>query len=296
MIKNLFPIDILNLLSNNFNFNGIYEVRVRINKPIYINYFGEYVSLKSKSGERIFAEKKLVDFILSRATEMSVYRYNSQIKEGFITTSGGIRIGLAGEVVDAEGLDVRTIKNPTSLVIRVPHEVKNCANQVLPYIVDSGGIKNTLIISPPGCGKTTFIRDIARALSYEKEIINSLIVDERFEISGFSTLDVGATTDVILGGNKEFAFTSAVRALRPDVIITDEIGTKSDAYAIKQASLSGVKVIATAHAKNEQELKLRTPFIDLINNKIFERIVVLSRREGMGTVEDILNEDLDPII
>lgn len=280
--------------------SGVYEIRIRAEKPIYINYFGEYIPLRDKTSEIIYSDKKLIDYIITRATEMSVYRYNSQIKEGFITTSKGVRIGIAGEIVETETSEVRTIKNPSSLVLRIPHEIKNCANEVMPYIMDCHGVHSSLIISPPGCGKTTFIRDIARALTQTEKINNILVVDERFEIAGGENgaprMDVGLTTDIISGGTKTFAFNGGIRSLRPDVIITDEIGTKSDAIAIKQASLSGVKVIATAHAENEQELRKRNNFIDLFESEIFERIIVLSSRNGMGTVETILNSKLDPMI
>lgn len=299
MIKNLFPLQIINLIYSKFNINGIYEIRIRTQKPIYVNYFGDYVPLRDKNFQTIYADKKLIDYVITQATEMSVYRYNSQIKQGFITTQNGIRIGLAGEIVETEDNFIRTIKNPSSLVIRIPHEIKNCAHEIMPYIVDERGIKNTLIISPPGCGKTTIIRDIARTLSLNEKVYNILIVDERYEIAGAEggnlRLDVGETTDVVSGGTKEFSFLSGIRTLKPDVIITDEIGSKKDAVAIKLASLSGVKIIATAHAQNEQEILKRNNFIDLINNRIFETIIVLSSKKGMGTIEAVLNSNFNPI-
>lgn len=296
MIKELFPSELVNLIISRFNQSGVYEIRIRENRPIFINYFGDYVELRGKTSEVIYADKKLIEYCLSRATEMSVYRFNSQIKQGFITTNKGARIGISGEVVVSNLNEVVTIKNPTSLVIRIPHEVRNCAQEVMPFIADKFGIKNTLIISPPGCGKTTFIRDIARALTYMNKIYNVLVVDERFEISGVNGLDVGVTTDVMTGGTKEFAFNGGIRALKPDVIITDEIGSKNDVFAIKQACLSGVKVIATAHAEDEEEIKKKSWFKDLLVNKIFDRFVVLSSRNGVGTVENILNSNLEPLV
>lgn len=296
MIKDLFPAELIGMITNRFNLHGIYEIRIRAEKPIFINYFGEYIELRGKVNEVVCADKRLIEFVMSRATEMSVYRYNTQIKQGFLTTSKGVRIGIAGEVIVSESNEVVTIKNPTGLVIRIPHEIKNCAHEVIPYIIDKFGVKNTLIISPPACGKTTFIRDIARTISYENKVYNILIVDERYEISGNENLDVGVTSDVIFGGTKEFAFSGGIRALRPDVIITDEIGAKSDVDAIKNASLSGVKVIATAHAENESDLKKKRWFKDLVENKIFDRIVVLSARNGVGTVEGIFNSSFEPIV
>lgn len=300
MVEDIFPTELSNLLVCRFNQNGIYEIRVRCDKPIYINYYGEYIPIRDKFQNIIYADKKLIDFIINRTTEMSVYRYNSQIKQGFISTDKGIRIGLAGEVVVGELGEVKTIKNLNGLVIRIPHEIKNCASQILPYIYGNNEVYNTLIVSPPGCGKTTMIRDLSRLLSMDEKMYNILVVDERYEIAGAedgcARMDIGLTADVISGGTKAFAFGGGIRALKPDIIITDEIGTKSDTISIKQAILSGVKVIATAHASGPEDLRRRNTFIDLFKDRVFDRVVVLSSRKGMGTVEAVLNSELDPLI
>lgn len=299
MIKRLFPFSVAELITARFNLTGIYEIRIRTEKPIYINYFGEYVPLRDSIQSVVYADKKLIDYIITHSTEMSVYRYNSQIRQGFITTQEGVRIGLAGEVVQNENGGVKTIKNLTSIVIRIPHEIKDCATEIMPYI-NNGGVKNTLIISPPGCGKTTIIRDIARQLSEAECMYNILVVDERYEIAGAENgvprMDVGATSDVVSGGNKEYAFINGIRSLKPDVIITDEIGLNSDAFSIKNAILSGVKVIATAHAKNLLELKKKPVFSKLLKDKIFERIVVISDRNGMGTLENVFDSNLELLV
>lgn len=300
MIKEIFPLSLAELITTRFNMAGVYELRIRAEKPLYINYYGEYLPLRDKNQSIIYADKKLIEYIVDHVTEMSVYRYNTQIKQGFMTTQDGIRIGLAGEIVEDDENGVKTIKNLTSLVIRIPHEIKNCSSEILPFIVDSAGVKNTLIISPPGCGKTTIIRDIARSLGLKDKMYNILVVDERYEIAGAEKgtprMDIGLTSDVISGGNKNFSFSSGIRCLKPDVIITDEIGFRSDTTAIKQAVLSGVKVIATAHARSELELKKRTVFLDLFKDKIFDRVVILSDRKGIGTLEAILNADFEPLV
>lgn len=300
MIKRLFPFSVAELITSRFSLAGIYEIRIRTEKPIYINYFGEYVPLRDSSRSIVYADKKLIEYIITHTTEMSVYRYNSQIRQGFITTQEGVRIGLAGEIVQDENGEIKTIKNLTSIVIRIPHEIKDCAVEIMPHISDGREIKNTLIISPPGCGKTTIIRDIARKLGEETRIYNVLVVDERYEIAGAENgvprMNVGETTDVISGGNKEYSFLNGIRSLNPDVIITDEIGLNSDAFSIKNAILSGVKVIATAHAKNILELKKKPVFSKFLKDKIFERIVVISDRNGMGTLENIFNSNLEILV
>lgn len=300
MLRNILPISLAQLITTKFNIAGIYEVRIRTAKPIYINYFGEYIKLRDSSQSVIYADPKLIEYVITHTTEMSVYKYNSQIRQGFITTQDGVRIGLAGEVVQDENGEVKTIKNLTSLVIRIPHEIKDCAVEIMPFIADCFEVKNTLIISSPGCGKTTIIRDIARQLGRGERLYNILVVDERYEIAGaengIARMDVGTTADVVSGGNKDYSFTNGIRSLKPDVIVTDEIGFKSDVFSIKNAILSGVKVIATAHAKDLSELKKKPVFSGLIRDKIFERIVVISSRDGMGTLEQIFNSDLEPLV
>ena len=300
MFKEIFPKELAELLTLRFNLSGIYELRIRTEKPLYVNYFGEYLPLRDKSQSVVYADKRLIEYVVEHITENSVYRYNSQIKKGFITTQDGIRVGLAGEIVEDAEQGVKTIKNLTSMVIRVPHEIKNCASDILPFIVDSAGVKNTLIISPPGCGKTTMIRDLSRSLSFMDKVYNILVVDERYEIagaeSGVPRMDIGLTADVISGGTKEFSFNSGIRTLKPDVIITDEIGAKTDAVAIRQAILSGVKVIATAHASAVQELRKRNIFYEMFHDKVFDRYVVLSNAKGIGTIESILNSNFEQMV
>ena len=284
------PTEIENMILSKFNHAGIFEIRIRRDKPIFILYYGDYLILKDSRQNPVYADKKLLEYILNSLTEMSVYRYNNQIKQGFITASGGIRVGLAGEVVVEENGATRTIRNITSMVIRVPHEVKGCASPVISHIEKGGRVLNTLIISPPGCGKTTMLRDIARSLSFGDKVQNILVADERYEIAGGGQ-DLGVSTDVIYGGTKEFAFTCATRTLAPAVILTDEIGTNLDAEALYRASYSGVSVIATAHARDMEELREKPVLKPLIKSKVFERYIILSSRIGPGTIEYVLDKN-----
>lgn len=288
------PTEIENLILSKFNYAGIFELRIRQDKPIFILYYGDYILLTDKRQNAVYADKKLIEYILNCLTEMSVYRYNHQIKQGFIIAPSGVRVGLAGEVVLDETGGVRTIRNISSMVIRVPHEIKGCASPIIPFIERDDRILNTLIISPPGCGKTTIIRDLSRLISFGNKVQNILVADERYEISG-GELDTGTTTDVFYGGDKGFCFESGTRALAPSVIITDEIGTVHDAEAVYKASFSGISVIATAHARNTQELKQKPALCSLLESRVFERIVVLSSRRGVGTIECVLDENFNLI-
>lgn len=298
MLKKLLPDDLYNLLTSLVDESIVYEIRIRNRKPILVNVNGEYRMLSSSGFARSAADawlanEQMIDFVLARATNSSMYAVSNQIRHGFVTYDGGIRIGVCGEtVVDEKG--VKTIRNISSLAIRVPHEIKNCAMTALNFIL-SNGVKNTLIIAPPGAGKTTFLRDIARGMSLGKGIKNIVVVDERYEIaaaySGFPTMDVGPFTDVISGCSKEYGLREGLRSLKPAVVICDELATYEDLLAVQEAMSSGVKVIASAHAYDHVDLSKKAQFAECFKKKLFQRYVVISERNGPGTYEGIFDEN-----
>lgn len=299
MLSDILPDWLYKTITQNYSLNKIYEIRIRVGKPIVLNVGGKYIRLIEKQNfyeKPIVASVDLINYILTVATKQSIYAYNNQIKNCYITTDSGIRIGLCGSVV-YDGEKVSTIKNISSLNIRISHEVINCSEKIIELISVSGEIKNTLIISPPGAGKTTMIRDIVTKLSNEKQVNNILVVDERFEIAGLNNnkFNVGEYVDVISGADKSFAFDNALKTMSPSVIVTDEISKEADIESIKQAIKSGVKVLATAHAKNILDLKFKNYFKSLIDDKYFERIVVLSTRNGVGTIDGVFDENLKGI-
>ena len=293
----IFPEWLGNILEKNFVESYIFEVRIRVGKPIMVNYKGKYYLLEEKNGYNnmtVYATSELVEYIIKTSTKQSIYAYNDQIKHCYIQADGGIRIGVCGTVVYNAG-EVATIKNIVSLNVRFAHQVLGCSEKIIGLICFSGAVKNTLIISPPGCGKTTLIRDITNKLSNEKHINNILVVDERFEIAAGGVnadLDVGMSTDVISGAGKSFAFDEALKTMSPSVIVTDEISTEEDIESVKRAVKSGVKVLATAHAESINDLKCRRYFESVLKDKYFERIVVLSNRLGVGTIDGVFDENL----
>ena len=229
------------------------------------------------------------------ASNESLYTINDQLINGFVTVKGGIRIGVAGDVVTNNN-EIKTIKNIKSLNIRIPHFVKNCSLNLFNILCDSNKVKNTLIISPPGAGKTTFLRDFAYQISKHINNLNILVVDERNEISGTTDIDegivLGDSVDVYTNCTKSYAFSNGIRSMKPDVIITDEINLHQDLNAIQSAITSGVCVVASIHAKDINDLNLKSEFNDIIKNKMFQRFVVLSEKSGPGTVEGVYNENL----
>lgn len=298
MLSNIFPQNFY-LILNKTPIEKITEIRIRLLKKIVVAIGSKYFYL-SEDGltgnelKAIVAEKTLIDDIVKKACENSVYAYDNQIKNGFLTVCGGIRIGLTGEVVFDKN-SVKTLKNINSLVIRVPHEIKGCSLPIMPYLVEKKFL-NALIVSPPGGGKTTMIRDIIYQLSQKSYCFNVLLVDERFEIAncfnGQATLDVGNFCDILSGTNKNYAFENGVKNLKPDIIATDEISNAKDYDSILYASSCGVSILASIHANGIDDLKQKTDFKILLENKVFSRFIILSQNDYPGKIEAIYDENL----
>lgn len=308
VLKKMLPVEI-SLAADKLNINDLYEIRLRSDRAVSVNFKGGFYYLSNKGlikkqTDAIVCTAKEIKEVLVKATEYSLYAVNNQICNAYLTVSGGIRIGIAGETVWDES-NVKTIKNFNALNIRLPHEVTGCGTNVMKYIAVKSKadeiltVHNTLILSPPGAGKTTLLRDLARIIGSAQHFFNVLIVDERNEIAsmneGKMTLNIGINSDVINGCNKRFAFTRAVRALRPDIIITDELFDGEDVAATEYAMGSGVKVIASVHASGCRDLFLKKEFERVINSGIFSRYVSLSDRHGPGTLESVADENFNEI-
>ena len=278
----------------------VYELRLRVGAPIIAcvagrNFFLTPQGISNDESGAVTVSRTDLDTIVHKASNYSIYAVNEQIKQGFITIHGGVRIGLCGEVV-SEGGVVSTIKNISSLNIRVPHQVWGCSFPVLPFVFGDARPLKTLIISPPGAGKTTFLRDLAWQISDKYHMLNTLIIDERGEIAaahlGENQLDVGHGTDVLTGAGKGFGFENGIRSMRPDVIITDEIATCEDIQMVNLAARSGVSVIASVHASGVDEIRQKPFFSDLVTQQVFDRYVVLGITDNAGTVMGVYDKAL----
>ena len=224
----------------------------------------------------------------------SLYSVNEQIKKGFIVTKGGLRLGLGGDVIEEKGV-IKTMSNFSSINIRIPHTAKNCSLPVFNSIVEGGKILNTLVVSPPGAGKTTFLRDFVWQLSEKNYAYNVLILDERGEIDIGETASLGNYYDKISYCNKKTGFENGIRSLSPNLIITDELGNLEDLQAVEYAVNSGVSILASVHSDNIESLCKKEHFHNIFSNRVFQRFVVLSMKNGPGTIEGVYNENLSRI-
>lgn len=288
-IIGIFPLKMRNLLKEILSKEQIYEFRIKIGKPILVY---------SKYGESIInyiPTREDMKSIIQKISNYSLYAYEEDIRQGFITVKGGHRIGIAGECVMEKG-EVKTIRNISSINVRICREVIGCSNKVMKHIVSSQRIYNTIIISPPKCGKTTILRDIARNISNGIPSMGLkgkkvTVIDERSEIGachlGIPQSDLGIRTDVLDNCLKREGLIMAIRSLSPEVLICDEIGTKGDVEALIMAFNSGVNIITTIHGFTIEDLYKRKVFSDLLCNEILERAIILSNRNGVGTIENV---------
>lgn len=300
------PVHIQKLLNNLKieDYQQLEEIRLRCGQPLVVR-IGERELAVAQEGrlttilqQGYRVERDDICRVVASISDNSLYAFEEDIRRGFITIPGGHRVGLAGQVIYKEQ-SIELMKNFGSLCFRVAREVKGCADPVMPALFSApqGTLQNTLIVSPPRCGKTTLLRDITRRISEgsHRPGLNVVVVDERSEIAGcyqgVPQLDVGPRTDILDGCPKDIGMMMAIRALSPQVVVTDEIGRQGDAQAVMECIHAGVTIISTAHAGNLEELRQRPILRKLMADGVFKLIIVLSRRHGPGQIEQVIRWD-----
>ena len=298
-ILGILPLHIRTILKQaKINWSDLQEIRLRIQKPVILKYKTRPVYLSDQGKITIRNEqvhivtKEEIRQAMEYISSYSMYAYEEQLRQGFITIKGGHRVGICGAVV-MENEKVKTIRHISGLNIRVAHEVKGCADSIYPFCTRMGKLIPTLIIAPPGCGKTTLLRDIIRRTSNHGQNVG--IVDERSEIAacyqGIAQNDLGIMSDVMDNCEKGQGMNMLIRSMAPDVIAVDEIGSKSDIEAILFCANRGCTILATAHGKNKESL-LKNPYMkELITKKIFQRYIVLEQRDTVGYISKITDEN-----
>lgn len=288
-ILKYFPEKIKNVIEENLADLNLEEIRIRNNKPII---------LKSSDQEKLiryYPNSDEMMTILQLICENSIYTYQKQIAEGFVTLKGGHRVGLSGSCVMEKG-EVINISYISSFNFRISRQIIGCSKNALKYILDMNKkiVKNTLIVSPPGSGKTTLLRDVIRQISsgiksvkFKGQTVG--VVDERGEIAslyrGEAQNEIGSKTDVIENTTKSIGMKMLIRSMAPEVIVADEIGGQNDIEVIKYAICSGCKGIFTAHGASFDDIYMNPVLKELVNSHIFEIIMFLNPKQRGDILE-----------
>ncbi|MGL4796824.1 MAG: stage III sporulation protein AA [Paraclostridium sp.] len=283
--------------------SNIEEIRIRVNKPLIVNANGEDYfynnttkDLDTNQRNSYVVTREDVEQTFQLMCKYSIHSFMDDIKKGFITLKGGHRVGIVGKVI-IEDRQVKNIKHVSSLNIRVCREILDCSEKVINHIIKSPTeVNNTLIISPPQCGKTTLLRDIVRNLSNGIKTkgfkgMKVALIDERNEIAGsylgVPQMDIGMRTDVIETCPKNIGIMMLLRAMSPNLIVTDEIGNEDEIKALYTALNGGVSLITTVHGDSIEDIKNRKELSKLLDKELFKKIIILSAKKGPGTIEKI---------
>lgn len=285
-VINYFPYGIKQCIQEfNGDFNLLEEIRIRVDREILLKIGQvEYIL------NYIVSSKEILE-ILQKICDNSIYTYQNQICNGYITIKGGHRVGITGSIVFKEG-QVINISHIYSLNFRIAKEIIGCSNKILKYILNikENTVFNSIILSPPGRGKTTLLRDCVRNISDGIEEIgfkgiNVGVVDERGEIAamykGIPQNDLGKRTDILDNVSKDIGMKMLIRSMNPNVIVADEIGTAEDVLAINYAVCSGIKGIFTAHGSTLNDIILNPILKKLYEIKVIEKIILIEKDRSL---------------
>ena len=286
----------------NIDFSKLIEIRLRINEPIIFVFIdGEYFLCEKRNftnnrklAYRVNAED--IRYAVEMVSNYSLYAYEDDLRQGFITICGGHRVGLMGQAV-MDNRSIKSVKHISFINIRIAHQIKGCANQVLPYIYSDGRVMHTLIISPPGCGKTTLLRDMIRMISDGSTFGKGMtvgVVDERSEIAachmGVPQNDVGIRTDILDACPKAEGMLMMLRSMNPKVMAVDEIGSREDIDVISYVINCGCSILATVHGYSIDDVRTKPVLRKLVDEKAFERDIVLGGKDSIGKIKNIFDE------
>ena len=272
------------------------EIRMRIGQPLILLEDGEEKIPVDGNGREHVVTKEEIRETLEYISHYSLYAYEYEMKQGFLTIEGGHRVGISGKAI-IENDHIKNMQFISSINLRISHEVLGCADQVLPYITANRQLCHTLIISPPGCGKTTLIRDLIRQISDGTQYIKGCtvgVVDERSELGGcymgVAQNHLGMRTDILDCCPKAEGMIMLIRSMSPQVIAVDEIGTPEEVHAIEYAMHCGCKMLASVHGESMEEIRKRPVLDQMVRQRRFERYVILGNQPTTGSIQSIFDE------
>lgn len=300
-IQDLFSGNIRRLLIQaDLDYEKLYEIRLRAGRPMFLIYDGGECFLRTRGQEPYLVTREDLKETLEYVSGYSLYAYEDEIRQGYMSVQGGHRVGVTGKVI-LDGDQIRGMKYISCINLRLAHEIRGCADPVMGYIRKENWTAHTLLISPPRCGKTTLLRDMIRQLSNGFGKIPGVtvgVVDERSELAGcyqgIPQNDLGIRTDVLDGCPKAHGMQMLIRSMSPSVVAVDELGREEDFKAVESVIYSGCKLIATAHGASLEEI-FSTPFFGRLRKmKVFERYILLGKEQRAGTIRGIYDERGNP--
>ena len=257
------------------------EIRLRVNQPVICLAAGREIAVTVK-GKPLIAGTAQIKETFSYISQYSYYAFAEEISRGYLTVPGGHRVGICGKAIWEDGR-CKGMRYISFLNIRVAHQIRGCGETVLPLLYDNGKILHSLIVSPPGGGKTTLMRDLIRLFSTGNRFgrgVNVSVVDERSELAacyqGVPQHDLGPRCDVLDGCEKGAGIMMVIRSMNPQVVAVDEIGGPEDARAIGEAARCGCTILATAHGESLEEIRKKPYLGELVREGLFERYLFLT--------------------
>lgn len=301
-IYHILAVSIRKLLAScKIDFSKLQEIRLRVDSPLIVLYAGEEYFIDCKGNltqivrQAFMVRQSEIRETLEYISNYSMYAFEEELRQGYITVKGGHRIGVAGKMI-WERQGAKNMKYISFLNIRLAHQVIGCSDEVIPYLFQEKSIYHTLVISPPRCGKTTLLRDLIRQLSNGNSYCSGMtvgVVDERSELGacymGQPQNDLGCRTDILDACPKVEGMMMLVRSMAPQVIAVDEVGSREDVEAMEYVMNCGIRLLATVHGNSIEDIKNKPVLGKLVREKVFERYILLTPGK-IGKIQAVFDE------